>query len=265
MKRRPRLGQHFLSARRYAERIAGALEMGRDELVIEIGAGQGALTGLLAERAGRVLALELDEALAAGLEEQFRDRPSVQILRGDVLEADFSELCRRAGQTRCTVLGNLPYYITSPILHRLFEHRASIRAMALLMQKEVAERLTAVPGTSAYGYLSVLCQAFSQPRLAFRVPPGAFTPPPRVQSALVTFRMVSSLPVPAAQQPEEFLLLVQRAFAHKRKKLVNNLAAHYARQTLAEALDRLDLAPTVRAEELSVAAFAKLFLALNES
>jgi 16S rRNA (adenine1518-N6/adenine1519-N6)-dimethyltransferase len=263
MQQRPKLGQHFLSGRRYGARIAEALAVEPQGLVIEIGAGRGALTELLAERAGRVLALELDESLAAALEEKFRSHPRIEIVRGDVLAADLEGLCRRAGHADCLVFGNLPYYITSPILHRLFHFRAAIRGMALLVQKEVAERLTAAPGTSAYGYLSVLAQAFSRPRIAFRVPPGAFTPPPQVQSALVTFHMAASLPAEAAERQEEFLEFVKRAFAQKRKKLANNLAAFYSRERVQSELARLSLAATARAEELPIATFAELFLRLT--
>jgi 16S rRNA (adenine1518-N6/adenine1519-N6)-dimethyltransferase len=262
MRRRPKLGQHFLSGRRYGARIAEALAVGPEDLVIEIGAGRGALTALLAERAGRVVALELDAPLAAALEEKFRGNPRIEIVRGDVLEADVPQLCARAGKSSCTVFGNLPYYITSPILHRLFRFRASIRAMALLMQKEVAERLCAAPATSAYGYLSVLAQGFSRPRIAFSVPPGAFTPPPKVQSALVTLGMVPSLPAEVLEREERFLEFVQRAFAHKRKKLANNLAMYYSRERLESELARLGLAASVRAEELSPGTFAELFLRL---
>lgn len=263
MKRRPKLGQHFLSGQRYAVRIVESLGVSKEDLVVEIGAGRGALTGLLAERAGRLVALELDASLAETLEEKFRARTGVEIVCGDVLTADLPALCRRAGKSNCIVFGNLPYYITSPILHRLFRFRGAIRAMALLMQKEVAERLLATPGASAYGYLSVLAQGFSQPHFAFRVPPGAFTPPPQVQSALVTFEMTPSLLAEVIELEEPFLKFVQRAFAHKRKTLANNLAATYPRARLESELKRLELPASVRAEELAAAAFAQLFLRLQ--
>lgn len=262
MRRRPKLGQHFLSSPRYRERIARALPLRPENLVIEIGAGKGAITELLGQRAGRVVAIELDESLARQLRDRFLDRLPIEVLNADILATDIGRLCRRAERDSCYVFGNLPYAITSPILHHLFHFRTWIRGMALVVQNEVAERLTASPGTSAYGYLSVLAQAFSQPRIAFRVPPGAFHPPPEVHSALVVFRMVSGLPAEVCAAQEEFLEFVKRSFAQKRKQLAKNLAAFYPRERLQSEFARLGLAPTLRAEQIPVETFAQLLLRL---
>jgi 16S rRNA (adenine1518-N6/adenine1519-N6)-dimethyltransferase len=148
-----------------------------DDLVIEIGPGRGAMTGLLAARARKVVAVEVDRELAQELERDFAAQPKVHIILADVLRVDFAALCRQQNTAKSFVFGNLPYYITSPILHHLFAQREAISSMGLLMQREVADRLTAEPGSRDYGYLSIAAQMFSQPQIAVAVPPGAFSPP----------------------------------------------------------------------------------------
>jgi 16S rRNA (adenine1518-N6/adenine1519-N6)-dimethyltransferase len=265
--RRPKLGQHFLASRAYRRRIAEALDLRPDELVIEIGAGRGAMTELLAERAGRVVAVELDAASAAYLAEKLKAKSQIKVLQADILTIDLAALCREHQAERCFVFGNLPYYITSPILHHLFGSRTCIRAMGLLVQREVAERLTAVPGTRAYGYLTVFTQLYSQPRIVMSVPPGAFVPLPKVHSALVSFQMRLSFPewlqagegsaLPKVEA--DFLDFVKCCFAQKRKKLMNNLAGTHSRARLDQALNALSLPSTVRAEQLTLEQFASLF------
>ena len=265
MPRRPKLGQHFLASPRYRERIAQALRLRREDLVVEIGAGRGAMSELLAARSRKVLALELDARLASELGSKFQADPRLEILRADILTTDLAALCRGSGAERCFVFGNLPYYITSPILHLLFTFRHWICGMTLLMQREVAERIAASPGVRDYGYLSVLCQLYSRPRVLFTVPPGAFSPPPKVQSALVDFEMTAQLPDWSRQEEEAFLEFAKRSFAHKRKNLVNNLAGVASRSVLEDALKRLGLAPNVRAEQLSVSKLTALFHLLKNN
>ena len=287
--RRPKLGQHFLTDPGYRSRIAQSLPLQPDELVIEIGAGRGDMTRLLAGRARKVVAVEIDPALARKLEEKFRGQARVEILHADILSVNIAELCRRAGSDACFVFGNLPYYITSPIIHHLVRYSASIRGMALLVQREVAERLVATPGTRAYGYLSVLTQLTSRTRVVFTVPPGAFSPPPKVHSALVSFEVVSTHPAwakkaqpPAAgaearaepgnhigvstSEPRDkvkFLEFVKRCFTHKRKNLLNNLSASFSRNRIEHELAQLSLPPTVRAEQLSIERLADLYAGLD--
>jgi len=258
-RRRPTLGQHFLASGRYCRRIVDSLGLGADDLVIEIGAGRGALTGLLRERAARVVAIELDTTLAELLEDKFRADAKVEIIRADILAVDFAAICRRYGADQCYVVGNLPYYITSPIIERLRIFRRAIRGMALLVQREVADRLVAAPGRRDYGYLSVSVQLFSQPRVLFAIPPGAFSPPPKVQSALVEFKMTPRFPEMSVAQEERFLEFVKLCFAHKRKSLTNNLSAIISRQRVGEELERLGLSSTVRAEQLTLQQFGKVF------
>jgi 16S rRNA (adenine1518-N6/adenine1519-N6)-dimethyltransferase len=269
--RRPKLGQHFLASSSYRRRIAQALDLRPDDLVMEIGAGRGAMTELLAAGAQRVIAIELDPALAVKLAEQIRADSRIEVFQTDILSADLGALCREHQVEKCFVFGNLPYYITSPILHRLFAFWTCIRAMALLVQREVAERLTAAPGTRAYGYLSVVTQLYAQPRVVLGVPPGAFVPAPKVLSTLVSFQMRSAFPewlhvgegsaLPEAET--EFLHFVKRCFAQKRKNLANNLAGTYTRERVEQALAALSLPRTIRAEQLALSQFAGLFAHLS--
>jgi 16S rRNA (adenine1518-N6/adenine1519-N6)-dimethyltransferase len=262
MPRRPKLGQHFLSSARYRERITQTLRLGPDDLVIEIGAGQGAMTELLAARARHLVAVELDAALAEALAKKFKNHPAVEIKQADILAADLAEICRGAGATQCYVFGNLPYYITSPILHHLLGFRSWIRGMALLMQREVAERVAARPGSRDYGYLSVAVQLFSRPRVLFSVPPGAFSPPPKVQSALVEFEMAARFPAWSREKESSFLDFAKLCFAQKRKSLVNNLAALAARSRVEDILAELQIPRKIRAEQLTLEQLAALHSAL---
>lgn len=272
-RRRPKLGQHFLASSSYRRRIAATLDLRPDDLVIEIGAGRGAMTELLAARAGRVIAIELDSALAVKLAEQLRTNARIEVLQTDILATDLAALCQRYQTEKCVVFGNLPYYITSPILRRLFAFWSCIRAMVLLVQREIAERLTASPGTRAYGYLSVVTQLYSQPRMVLGVPPGAFVPPPKVHSALVSFQMRAQLPEwlrgaapPLESSPKgetQFLDFVKRCFAQKRKSLLNNLGGIHSRGRVEQELAGLDLPPNIRAEQLTPEHFASLFRRLR--
>jgi 16S rRNA (adenine1518-N6/adenine1519-N6)-dimethyltransferase len=268
--RRPKLGQHFLADSRYRRRIFESLDLHEQDLVIEIGAGRGAMTELLAERARRVIAIEIDPVLAGKLKEKVQNQPRIEVLQADILSCDIAEICQRNRSEQCFVFGNLPYYITSPILHRLFTFWTRVRAMALLVQREVALRLTASPGGRAYGYLSVLTQLYSQPRVVLNVPPGAFSPPPKVQSALVEFQIRPRFPewfeegeAPGAGKEKKFLEFVQRCFAQKRKNLLNNLGGIYPRGRTERELARLSLPRGVRAEQLTLDQFAELYRGLE--
>ena len=256
--KRPKLGQHFLTSDTYRRRIAESLSIRPNDLVIEIGPGDGAMTGLLAERAAHVVAVELDSGLAASLAMKLAGIANVEVVRADILETDLGEICRRHDRAAAYVFGNLPYYITSPILHHLLEAPERIRAMACVVQVEVAGRITARPGTRDYGYLSVLAQLHSVPQLRFRIPPGAFSPPPAVVSALITFEMLTQRPVPDDSR-QGFLDFAKHCFAYKRKTLANNLAARYGADRVRGELRVLGIKETARAEELPVIDLARLF------
>ncbi|MBZ5514179.1 MAG: 16S rRNA (adenine(1518)-N(6)/adenine(1519)-N(6))-dimethyltransferase RsmA [Acidobacteriia bacterium] len=261
--RRPRLGQHFLVSEGHRRRIIEALDLREEDFVIEIGAGRGAMTALLAPRVRHLVAIELDASLAEALAAQFQGK-NVEILMGDILTTDLADLCRRQRVEKCLVFGNLPYYITSPIVHHLFKFAPSIRGMALLVQREVAERLTARPGSRAYGYLSVLAQLYSEPRIRLIVPPGAFSPPPKIQSALVQFLMRSKYPEWTPDDQARFLRFAKHCFAQKRKNLLNNLRASFQRARVIEALASHGLATSTRAEEMNLGQFADLWRDLRQ-
>jgi 16S rRNA (adenine1518-N6/adenine1519-N6)-dimethyltransferase len=262
-RRRPKLGQHFLRDASYRRRIVEALAILPDDLAVEIGAGQGAMTELLAARARGVVAIEIDPNLVEKLREKLSADPRIEILPANILAIDLAALCRRHKVAQCFVFGNLPYYITSPILHHLFSFVSSLRGMALLVQREVAQRLSAQPGSRDYGYLSVLAQFHSRPRIMLEVPAGAFAPPPKIRSALVDFRMIPACPEGAPFPPSDFLEFVKRCFAQKRKTLLNNLEGQYSRVRIERELAKLGLPRAARAEQLSLPQLISLFRRLD--
>ncbi len=246
---RQRLGQHFLTTRTTLERLAIAACPAREPLVIEIGPGRGALTESLLARAERVVAIELDPGLAEAVRRRFPEAATgLSVIQSDVLETDLSQW------GPAVVAGNLPYYITSPILERIFALGPLLVRAILLMQKEVAERLTARPGTRDYGWLTVLTLFHARPELLFTVPPGAFSPPPKVDSAAV--RLTPVTPIPGLA-PAPFLEFVSRAFSQKRKTLRNNLAPVYGPRIAEMPEARL------RAEQLPLEQFVDLFRRLT--
>jgi len=262
--RRPKLGQHFLSDTRYCSRVVEALELRADDLVIEIGPGHGAMTGLLASRARGVVAVEVDPCLADELRQKFQSAPNVEIIHADVLLTDFDDIRRRHAVDRCYVFGNLPYYITSPIIHHVLGFARHVRAMGFLVQREVADRLVAQPGTRDYGYLTAFTRLYSSPRRVLQIPPGAFSPPPKVHSALVHFEVRAGDRSVSSENEETFLSFLKQSFAYKRKKLLNCLSPVYPRQRVEQEIERLRLPPGVRAEQLSLEQLAAVFSSLRQ-
>jgi 16S rRNA (adenine1518-N6/adenine1519-N6)-dimethyltransferase len=215
---RQKLGQHFLIRGSVLERIAAAACPAPAELVIEIGPGRGALTEKLLRRAARVVAIEVDPRLVDHLRRKFAAEPRLEVVRADVLETDLAQW------GAAPLAGNLPYYIASPILQQVA--RLRLPRAVFLIQKEVAERLVARPGSRAYGFLTVETALFAAVRLLFEVKPSAFHPPPKVDSAVVLLE-----PRPAAaRDPDGFLRFAGLCFAHKRKTIRNNLAEVYGRE-----------------------------------
>jgi 16S rRNA (adenine1518-N6/adenine1519-N6)-dimethyltransferase len=252
------LGQHFLASEGYRKRILDALHLTGRETVLEIGPGKGALTDMLAERAARLVAVEIDPLLAAEMKARYAENPKVEIVRGDILTAPLEGLT-----PPLKVVGNLPYYITSPILLRLFEHARLFDQIVVMVQQEVAERLAAKPGTRDYGLLTVTAAYYTSsgkpPRLLFTIPPGAFNPPPRVYSAVVGMHIA-----PRNIDGEAgFFHMAKASFAQKRKTLLNNLRPFYGVAEVRAALDQVKLTPSARAEELPVEKLMELFLALG--
>ncbi len=271
---RPKLGQHFLVDTAAPMRIVEALGDISQSTVLEIGPGRGALTSLLAKRARRLIAIEIDRVLAAQLRMNFSQEPNVEIIEGDVLAIDFHTLFGpKPGSTRpgmspqpeaVRVVGNLPYFITSDILLRLFEFRQYFETIVLLVQREVAERLAAAPGRSEYGLLSATAQLYARVEKMFTLAPDAFSPPPKVESTVVRLRMapkIDSLRVPEAG----FVSFLKLSFGQKRKTLWNNLKVQYPAPVLKAALEKTGVKPTVRAEALSLEKSAALYRALLNS
>jgi len=260
---RQKMGQHFLGSPGWQKRILNTLPLGADDLWIEIGAGHGEMTRLLAAKGRRVIAIEADPRLAANLQEAVRARPDewpgVEIVAGDVLELDLAKLA--GGKFR--VYGNLPYYITSPILHQLFGCANHILSIHVMMQFEVAARIVARPGRREYGYLSAACQFYARPELALKIPPGAFRPPPKVTSALVRMALPGEGASLGVADEAKFLKFIQLCFGHKRKTLRNNLLTIASDQSIHNALASCGLRSDARAEQLPLAQFAKLFAALG--
>ncbi len=241
------LGQHFLYRAEILERIAEAACPAHEELVLEIGAGDGALTAHLLPRARRVIAVELDARLARALRARFPGDPRLEILQANILDVDL----RQWGPL--VVAGNLPYYISTPILQRVSELGPLLKRAALLVQREVAERVSAAPGSRQYGFLSVCVQLSASPEILFRVSRRAFSPPPKVESALLRLTPRAAPLVDFAEQAA-FLEFAGRCFRYKRKTLRNNLAAFYDPVEL-EALPESAL----RAEQLSLQQLVALY------
>lgn len=251
---RKSLGQHFLDDRRILERIVDALDPAGSDAVIEIGPGRGSLTEALVPRVGRLALVEYDRALAARLRERYAGTPSVSVVEADVLDVPLASLVEGPFK----VIGNVPYYITTPILFHALEAPRATR-IVLLVQREVADRIVAAPGSKTYGALSVNVQAVAAARIAFRVAPGSFNPPPKVESAVV---VIEPRPDPVVNSSEEdtFRRFVQDAFGMRRKQMrrvVRTIAALDAAMADA-ALARASIDPEVRPETLSPADFARL-------
>jgi len=260
---RKRWGQHFLCDAAVARRIVDTAEIGPGGAVLEIGPGLGALTDELARRAARLLLVEIDRALAARLAERFAGDDRVRVVTGDVLELPLADLL---GTTPTTVVANLPYNVASPVLFRLLELRARVPRAVLMLQLEMAQRLTARPGSKIYGASSVMVQAFAEVRIAFKVSRRSFLPPPDVDSAVVDVRWS---PAPRADigDPELFRAVVRASFGQRRKMLRNALRPLVeARGGVASpeaVLRAAGIDPAARAETLDLAAFARLTRALQ--
>jgi 16S rRNA (adenine1518-N6/adenine1519-N6)-dimethyltransferase len=257
VKHKPKLGQNFLVDPAASMAIVQALGDISQQTVVEIGPGAGAITELLAARARRLIAIELDRELAPRLREQFAAQSSVEVLEADVLTVDLEAL--RDGGGKLSVVGNLPYYITSDILLRLFRFHDSVARAVIMVQREVADRVAAVPGTRDYGLLSATTQLYAKAECVLTLPPEAFMPPPEVHSTVLRLEMqprFTELGVEAAP----FLAFLKQSFAQKRKMLAKNLrAAGYESAAVVQAMEAAEILSTARAEELGLEAMARLW------
>ena len=255
MNARPKksFGQHFLHEKRYIERIVSAISPRADDFVVEIGPGEGALTLPLLAAAGKLTAIELDTDLIPGLQARAASVGELSIIHSDVLKVDFTALAHRHGVERLRVAGNLPYYISSPILFHCVEHAAAIQDMHFMLQKEVVDRMAAEPGSKVYGRLSVMLQLVCRVEPLFVVPPGAFRPPPKVDSAVVRLVPLGPDQLPDAD-PGRIHAIVKAAFAQRRKTLSNALKNVMDSSAIMAA----DVDPKARAETLSPQDYVRL-------
>ena len=277
---RPKLGQTFLADEGAANRIVEALGDLSSATVVEIGPGQGALTDLLATRARRLIAIEVDRVLAAQLRLRYARYKNVEIIEGDILAVDLDNLILRTNapllaiaaqhsgdSAKASVVGNLPYYITSDILLRLFRSHHLLDQVVLMVQREVGERIGAAPGTRDYGLLSATAQLYARVEKLFTLPPGAFSPPPKVHSMVLRLTMkpqIESLKV----DEEPFIAFLKASFAQKRKTLLNNLKFNlklgFDPPTIAAALKRAGVRPDARAEAVALEKMAAVFRNLRD-
>jgi 16S rRNA (adenine1518-N6/adenine1519-N6)-dimethyltransferase len=258
---RKRLGQSFLSDMNITRKIVALAEPAGDETIVEIGAGLGFMTEELARKAGKVIALEIDPRLIAVLRDRFTGSDRVEIVVGDVMKYDFSTSCP-AGKIK--IVGNIPYPISTPILFRLLEFRRSISSMVLMFQKELADRITAPPGTKEYGIPSVIIARHASVTRELTVPSTCFYPEPSVASAVLKVVMHDEPETP--EEESRFVLTVRAAFARRRKTLWNNLrAAGFDEEMLVRVLQKIGIEGKRRAETLSVGEFSRLSAALAEA
>jgi 16S rRNA (adenine1518-N6/adenine1519-N6)-dimethyltransferase len=267
---RQRLGQHFLGDEGWREKIARAIRVSPHGMQagagantenfcwIEIGAGHGEMTEHLLKSGAPVTAVELDPPLIKRLESLAEFQRNLTVVHGDILTTDLPTI---AAGKRMRIYGNLPYYITSPILHHFFEYAPLIDEIHIVIQLEVAQRLVAQPGSKSYGYLSVLTQYHTRPDLALRIPRGAFRPPPEVDSALVSMRLPGESAKLKVEDEAAFLEFVKTCFSQKRKTLANNLRGIRKTADTQAILKDLKLRVDARAEQLSVAELAAVFSA----
>jgi 16S rRNA (adenine1518-N6/adenine1519-N6)-dimethyltransferase len=261
MPAKPKLGQHFLDDAQASARIVSSLGDLSGRTVVEIGPGRGAITEALAVRAAHVLAVEVDKELAHSLRAQFSPQ-RVTVVEQDVLSFDFAAAAAEAG-AQLRVAGNLPYYITSPILLKLAASRSALDLAVLMVQREVADRVTAAPGSRDYGLLSITVQMYGPAEQLFTLPPSAFSPPPEVHSTVFRWRFAPRFTELGVEEVS-FLRFVRQAFAQKRKTLANNLrAAGMAPAAAVASLVRAGIDPQARAEGLPIEAFAALWRGLQ--
>ena len=247
------LGQNFLHERTVIDRIVQAVNPKPGERLVEIGPGQGAITFPLLDRHGQLTVIEFDRDLIAPLTEAARSHGELTVIHRDVLKVDFSELARDTPDGRIRLVGNLPYNLSSPILFHALDHAAAISDMTFMLQKEVVERMAAGPGSKVYGRLSVMLQAYCTVTPLFTVPPGAFRPPPKVDSAVVRLvpRPADSIGI---DDPATFARVVRDAVGQRRKTLRN------ARSQVCDsaAIEAAGIRPDARAEQIAVADFVRL-------
>ncbi len=259
---RKKFGQNFLIDPHVLDKIVEAAEVTEEDFVLEIGPGIGTLTQYLCESARQVLAVEIDPKLIPILQETLADYNNVEIIHGDILKQDIPAIAEKYNHGKpIKVVANLPYYITTPIIMELFESHVPLASVTVMVQKEVAERMQATPGTKEYGALSLAVQYYAKPYLAANVPPNCFMPRPNVGSAVIRLDCLAKTPVEV--QDEKLLFrLIRASFNQRRKTLQNGIANSpelpFSKEQAGMALEALGISPAVRGEKLSLQEFAAL-------
>ena len=264
-------GQNFLTDTNILQKIVDTAEIDKNVNVIEIGPGIGALTEFLAENAAEVMAFEIDERLVPILEDTLRDHDNIKVINEDVLKSDLQTRVKEFKNPNLPikVVANLPYYITTPILMHLIESKISFAEFVVMMQKEVADRISAEPNTKAYGSLSIAVQYYMTAKVAFVVPRTVFVPAPNVDSAILKMTRREQ-PLVEVKDEDFFFRVSKISFVHRRKTLWNNLTSHFGKSEevktkLEQALGNANIKPSIRGEALSIPDFARLSDALREA
>ena len=255
-------GQNFLIDSHVLEKIMDAAEIGKDDCVVEIGPGIGTMTQYLAERAGEVVAVEIDKNLIPILTETLADYKNVSIINEDILKVDLNRIVEeKNGGRPVKIVANLPYYITTPIIMGLFENHVPVKSITVMVQKEVADRMQVGPGTKDYGALSLAVQYYAKSEIVAIVPPNCFIPRPNVASAVIRLTCHEKKPVEVKDEKGMFAL-IRASFNQRRKTLANSLSnaqnLSLTREQVTEALESMQLSPTIRGEALTLEQFAAL-------
>lgn len=257
-----KFGQNFLIDTNILEKIIDSAEITKDDCVLEIGPGIGTMTQYLAERAGEVVAVEIDKNLIPILTDTLSAYSNVTIINEDILKVDINKLCDEKNDGRpIKVVANLPYYITTPIIMGLFESHVPLKSITVMVQKEVAERMQVGPGTKDYGALSLAVQFYAKPEVVCQVPPTCFIPKPGVGSAVIRLLRYEEPPVEVKDENKMFAI-IRAAFNQRRKTLVNSLGnasgINVSKDAVLQAIEDMNLSPTIRGEALTLEQFARL-------
>ena len=257
-----KFGQNFLIDTRVLDKIIDSAEITKDDCVLEIGPGIGTMTQYLAERAGAVVAVEIDKALIPILEDTLSAYDNVTVINDDILKVDVNKIVEEKNQGRpIKVVANLPYYITTPIIMGLFENHVPLQSITIMVQKEVADRMQVGPGTKDYGALSLAVQYYAKPEIVANVPPNCFIPRPNVGSAVIRLTRYEKPPV-FVEDEKKMFALIRASFNQRRKTLVNGLTnaadLHISKEEITQALETLGWSATIRGEALTLEQFAQL-------
>ena len=257
-----KFGQNFLIDSHVLQKIIDAAHITKDDFVLEIGPGIGTMTQYLSEHAREVMAVEIDHNLIPILKETLAGYDNVEVLNEDILKVDIGKIAEEKNQGRpIKVVANLPYYITTPIIMGLFKKNVPMDSLTVMVQKEVAQRMQAVPGTKDYGALSLAVQFYAEPYIVANVPPNCFMPRPKVGSAVIRLTRYKDIPIKVKNEKLMFSI-IRASFNQRRKTLQNGInnssALHFSKEQVVEALGEMELSPTIRGEALSLEQFARL-------